>query len=120
MALKYLMDENVDPVYSIQIRSKRPDLVIRKVGEIDTPALSTLDPEILLWCEKYDFVLVTNNRKSMPVHLIDHINQDRHVPEIFILNHNQSIGKNIEELIVIAECSFEREYQDRIIHLPLT
>jgi hypothetical protein len=71
-------------------------------------------PEVL------QFVLVTNNRKSMPVHLIDDINQDRHVPGIFILNSNQSIGKNIEELIVIAECSFDREYQDRIIHLPRT
>ncbi|NEO91557.1 MAG: hypothetical protein F6K56_15475 [Moorea sp. SIO3G5] len=120
MALKYLMDENVDPAYSSQIRRKCPNLVICAVGEIGTPSLSTLDPEILLWCEEYNFVLVTNNRKSMPVHLTDHIAQSHHIPGIFILNSNLSIGQNIEELIIIAECSYDQEYQDQIIHLPMT
>ncbi len=30
-----------------------------------------------------------------------------------------SIGETLDELILIAECSFEREYQDQIIHLPI-
>jgi hypothetical protein len=120
MALKYLMDENVAPAYPTQIRRKRPDLVIRVVGETGTPRKSTLDPEILLWCKEYRFVLVTNNRKSMPVHLTEHITQGRHVPGIFILNPSLSIGQNIDELILIAEGSFDDEYQDQIIHLPIT
>ena len=44
----------------------------------------------------------------------------RHVPGIFILNTNLSMGENLDELIVIAETSFEDEYQDRIEYLPLT
>ena len=83
-------------------------------------AKGTLDPEILLWCEEYNFILVTNNRKSMPVHLADNIAQTHHIPGIFILNSNLSIGQNIDELIIIAEGSFEGEYQDQIIHLPIT
>jgi hypothetical protein len=35
--------------------------------------LWTLDPEILLWCEAHRFILVTNNRRSMPRHLADHL-----------------------------------------------
>ncbi len=120
MALKYLMDENVDPAYPTQIRRKRFDLVIRVIGELGTPAKSTLDPEILIWCEEHNFVLVTNNRASMPVHLVDHIAQDRHVLGIFILSPDLSIGQNIDELILIADGSFDDEYQDQIIHLPLT
>jgi len=49
MALKYLMDENVTPIYATQLRRKRPDLVVWAVGEIGTPPKSTLDPEILVW-----------------------------------------------------------------------
>lgn len=114
------MDENVNPLYPTQIRRKNQDLVIRSVGEIGTPSLSTLDPEILLWCEEYNFILVTNNRTSMPIHLKDHLVQNHHIPGIFILNPNLTIGENIEELILIAECCLENEYQDQIIHLPLT
>ncbi len=69
--------------------------------------------------EEYNFVLVTNNRKSMPVHLNEHITENRHMPGIFILNQNLSAGQNLEELILLAEYSFEGEYQDQIIHLPI-
>ncbi|MBW4497750.1 MAG: DUF5615 family PIN-like protein [Oscillatoria princeps RMCB-10] len=120
MTLKYLMDENVDPVYAAQLRRREPDLRIRVVGEPDIPARGTLDPEILVWCEEYGFILVTNNRTSMPVHLAAHIGLGRQVPGIFILNPDLSIGRNIDELILIAKGSFEGDYQNQIIHLPLT
>lgn len=117
--LKYLMDENVNPVYINQLRRRKPDLVIRAVGEPDTPLKGTLDPEILIWCEAHNFVLITNNRTSMPVHLVDHINTGHHVPGIFILNPDLGIGETIEELILVSEASFEEEYQDQIVNLPI-
>ena len=63
----------------------------------------TVDPEILCWCEEHNFLLVTNNRKSMPVHLTDHIAEGHHMPGIFILNPNLSTGQNLEELILLDE-----------------
>lgn len=119
MSLKFLLDENVDPVYPTQLRRREPYLVVRAVGDPGCPPKSTLDPEILIWCEVYDFVLVTNNRTSMPPYLTDHISENRHIPGIFILNPKWTIGENIEELILIALASEENEYQDRIVHLPL-
>lgn len=119
MTLKYLIDENVNPIYPKQLRRREPTIVVRVVGELDSPPLGTLDPEILLWCESRNFILVTNNRTSMPVHLADHLNQDRYVLGIFILSPNLSIGDHLVELIVIAQGSFDDEYQDQIIHLPL-
>lgn len=65
MAFKYLMDENVDPVYTKQLRRLKTDLFILAVGELTAPPRGTLDPEILCWCEEHDFILVTNNRKSI-------------------------------------------------------
>ena len=119
MALNYLIDENVNPIYSNQIRQREPDILIKVVGEPETPPKSTLDPEILCWCEDNKFVLVTNNRTSMPVHLTDHSALGRHVPGIFILNPNLSVGENLEELILAALASEEDEYQDRLVYLPL-
>ncbi|WP_446396138.1 DUF5615 family PIN-like protein [Coleofasciculus sp. E1-EBD-02] len=119
MALKYLMDENVAPTYTTQLRRLKPDLFVLAVGELTAPPRGTLDPEILSWCEEHSFILVTNNRKSMPVHLNDHLAQGRHIPGILILNAKLSVGENLAELILIADASFEDEYQDRIDFLPL-
>ncbi|MGD2180946.1 hypothetical protein [Lusitaniella coriacea] len=55
----------------------------------------------------------------MPVHLADHIERDRHIPGILILDPDSGIGNNLEELLLIAEYSFEDEYQDQIRYLPL-
>ena len=119
MPIQYLFDENVDPAYVNQIRRPNPDLVVLAVGELTAPSKGTLDPEILIWCEIHHFILVTNNRRSMPVHLTEHLEQKGHVPGIFILNSKLSIGQNIELLLLIYEASFDNEYQDRIYHLPV-
>ncbi|NER39741.1 MAG: hypothetical protein F6J93_38380 [Oscillatoria sp. SIO1A7] len=117
MTLKYLMDENVDPLYANQIRRREPSIVIKMVGEPETPPKGTLDPEILVWCEDRDFALVTNNRSSMPVHLTDHIAIGRHVPGIFMLNSGLSIDQNIERLIEINLGYKQDEYLDQIVYL---
>ena len=119
MTINYLIDENVNPLYAKQLRIKEPGILVKVVGESGVPPKSTLDPEILGWREKNQFILVTNNRTSMPVHLNDHLAQNRHVAGIFILNPNLSIGKNLEELILIALASEENEYSDRLVYLPL-
>jgi hypothetical protein len=120
MTIRYLMDENVDPIYKTQLLRREPELIVWAVGDEGTPPKGTLDPDILIWCEEQGFVLVTNNRTSMPPHLTDHISQGRHVPGIFIMNPNMSIGGTIEELILIAVTSEDDEYQDSIRYLPIT
>ncbi len=99
---------------------QEPELIVWAVGDEGAPAKSTLDPDILIWCEEHGFVLVTNNRTSMPPHLTDHVAQGRHVPGIFIMNPNMSIGDTIEELILIVATSEVDEYQDSIRYLPIT
>ena len=120
MTISYLLDENVDLAYQVQLLKRNPSLVVFAVGDPGMPPKSTLDPEILCWCEEQDLVLVTNNRTSMPIHLTDHIAQGRHVPGIFILNANLIMGRMIDELIIIAETAIEDEYQDVITYLPVT
>lgn len=83
------------------------------------PPKGTLDPEILIWCEENGFILVTNNRKTMPKHLKDHLAKGRHIPAIFQLNPKMSIGKTANELVAIWGASEITEYQDVIIYLPL-
>ena len=119
MALKYLLDENVDHIYQTQLLLHNPDLVVLVVGGADAPPKRTLDPEILCWCEENDVVLVTNNRSTMPVHLAEHLAQGRHIPGILILNPKLSIGETIDELILIADACFDEEYLDQIVNLPL-
>jgi hypothetical protein len=114
-ALEALKPLDVIRVAGVDFSETVLEFKANRLGEKLTQSI----PEILCWCEDNNFILVTNNRTSMPVHLADHIVVNRHVPGIFILNPNLSIGENIEELIIVALASEDDEYQDRIVYLPL-
>jgi len=73
MPVHYLVDEHVDPLYKTQILRQQPDLTVWLVGDPDAPPRGTLDPDILRWRQDTGFILVTNNRASMPGRLIDHV-----------------------------------------------
>jgi len=118
--IRDLIDENLDPLFKAQLLIKRPGLIVYAAGDPGSPSRGTPDPEILSWCEENSFVLVTNNRKSMPAHLGAHLVRGRHVPGIITLNAEMSVGETIEELILIAEEGAISDYQDRIEYLPVT
>jgi hypothetical protein len=120
MSMRYLMDENLDPLYKTQLLARTLELIVYAVGDPGVPARGTLGPELLCWWEENRCILVTNNRKSMPLHLKDHLAQGHHIPGIITLNEDMSIGDNIEELVLIAGASFDNEYWDRIEYLPIS
>lgn len=120
MTIQYLLDEHIALLYRTQLMRQAPDLVVRMIGDPDDPPRGTLDPEILIWCEIHDFILGTNNRKSMPKHLAGHLAEGHHVPGIFIIDPSKDIGETLTELIIIAGASFPKEYQDRFEYLPLS
>lgn len=118
--IRYLLDENVNPLSRAELLKREPNLVVWKVGDPGAPPRGTPDPAILQWCEENAFILVTNNRRSMPQHLRDHLHEGRHAPGVFELNPDMGIGETIEELLLIWGAADMDEYRDLLIYLPLS
>jgi hypothetical protein len=118
-SIQYLLDENVDDSLRKGLHTRYPEIVVWRVGDPTAPKRGTPDAEILLWCELNRFVLVTNNRDTMPDHLQDHLAVGRHVPGIFTLSASISLGETIEELTLIWGAGELDEYADQINYLPL-
>jgi Domain of unknown function (DUF5615) len=119
-AIRYLLDEHVNPRLQKALRRQSPETVVWCIGDPGAPSLRSLDPEILVWCEVHGFSLVTNNRASMPAHLRDHLADGRHVPGIFILNPGMSMGETVDELSLIWSVSEAEEYTDHLSYLPIS
>ena len=118
--MRYLLDEHIVPVLRRELLRAAPALDVWIIGDPGAPPCGTLDPDILIWCEENDFCLVTNNRKSMPRHLADHLSLGRHMPGILVVNLAMTMGQMIDELVLIAGASADEEYGDLIIYLPLS
>jgi predicted nuclease of predicted toxin-antitoxin system len=118
--IRYLLDENIDPLYRSELLKRESEIEVRRVGLLGAPAHATPDPEILCWCEENDFFLVTNDRNTIPQHMRNHLAQVRHVPGIFMLSPGMSVGENIQVLVLIWAASEEYEYFDQIVFLPIS
>ncbi len=83
--IRYLLDENVNPILRSALLRNGPQLTVWQVGIPGAPPLGTLDPEILIWCH--------------------HLASGRRSTGVFILNAELSVGETTDELLLIADAS---------------
>jgi hypothetical protein len=119
MTVAYLLDEHIPRWWRRALIQQQPSLKALCVGEPGAPPLQSADPVLLEWCETHDFLLVTNNRKSMPGHLADHVARGRHVPGILVMDPALPTAVVVDDLLLIAGASFTNEFRDQIRYLPL-
>jgi hypothetical protein len=119
MKPRFLLDEHVSRAVQRQLRRLEPQIEVLAVGDTDAPPKGTLDPDILTWIEANHYILVTENRSTIPGYLADHYAAERHVPGIFWIRPHTSLGRVAEELYLIWFASTAEEYQDRTLFIPL-
>ena len=89
---RFLLDENLSPEIVLGVRRRDGSVDIVHVGESGAPGRGTLDPEVLLYCERERRALITNNRKSMLGHLVDFAADGRHHWGIFQVRDGVAVG----------------------------
>lgn len=119
MRVRFLIDEDLSPDYIQELRRYHPPLDVLRVGNEGAPPFSTLDPEILLYCEREQRALVTENRSTMPGHEVDHFAAGHHHWGIFKLRKGYGIGIYLTELRLIWDASEATEWIDQSLWLPL-
>ena len=93
MKPRFLLDEHINRAVQRQLRRLQPNIDVLAIGDPGAPEPGTLDPEILNWLEEHGYILVTENRSTMPKHLHDHFAADRHLPGLFWLRPGIGIGQ---------------------------
>lgn len=114
MKPRFLLDQHLNRA----IQEQLPEIHVRLIGDEGVPPLGTSDPDILTWIEHRNYILITNNRSTMPRHLIKHLQTGGHVPGILCFPQRTSIGTYIKELRRIWHSFEPGQYRDVIRYLP--
>ena len=69
------------------------------------------------FAEGTGYVLITNNRRTMPDHIRTHYDAGHRLPGLFLLNRQARIGQVIEQLYLLWIASEAEEYLPSR-HLP--
>jgi hypothetical protein len=119
MKPRFLLDEHANRAIQRQLRRLDARIEVLAIGDLGAPPAGTSDPDVLGWLEENGYILVTENRSTIPVHLSDHFAAGQHVPGVFWIRPDVGIGRIIEELYLIWSISTAEEYQDRMLFIPL-
>ena len=119
MRPRFLLDENMDRAIQRQLQRLNSEIDVKLVGDAEVPPRGTSDPDILMWIEREDYILVTKNRRTMPKHFVEHLAADRHVPGVLCIRKYVTMAALIDVLYLIWYASDTEEYRDRLVFIPL-
>ena len=115
--IRFLSDEDFNRRILRGLRRRLPALDVVRVQDVGL--ITRPDTEVLEWAAKENRVLLTHDVTTMSKHSFDRVNQGLPMPGVIEVSQLIPIGEAIEELILIAECSLENEWQNQVIFLPL-
>src|SRR6059036_3270278 len=116
MALKYLLDEDLrGPLWNAVVRhnSRGGDMLdTLRVGDRPAPPLKTLDPQLLVWAQNHERILVTFDKSTMRTHFREHLKAGRSSPGVFQIKPRSNIAAVVEYLVLAAYASDPGEWRN--------
>ncbi|HEX5504779.1 MAG TPA: hypothetical protein VFW96_19335 [Thermomicrobiales bacterium] len=115
----FLLDEHVPRAIQARLIQMAVEIRVYAIGDDDAPPKGTPDSDLLVWIADHECLLVTNNRATMPVHLVARLAQGGHVPGIIQLPKRMDVAAIVDDLLLVWGGGEDDEFQDRIVYLPL-
>jgi hypothetical protein len=115
--LRLAVDEDFDNRILRGLLRLLPSLDIVRVQ--DAGLLGKSDPAILEWAATENRVLLTHDATTMTKHAYARVESGRPMSGVLEVGQDLSVGKAIDDLILIAQCSFDGEYSNQVRYLPI-
>ena len=115
--LRLLIDEDFDHriVRGLLARVPSADLVtIQDIG-----LRGAHDRDVLAWAAEQGRVLLTHDVTTMTRFAYERIAAGQAMPGVFAVHQTATIGPVIEDLVLLASVSDEREWEGQVRYLPL-
>lgn len=115
--LKFLADEN----FNNQIVRG----VLRQISNVDIVRIQDVglseadDPTVLEWAAQQGRVVLTHDVTTMTRFAYDRIQAGLPMPGVFEVSRRVPVGLAIEEILLLAECSLEGEWEGQVRFIPL-
>jgi hypothetical protein len=114
---RFLADENFNNQIVRGVLRQKTDVDIVRVQDVDLSGAD--DPTVLEWAAQEGRIVLTHDVATMTTFAYQRIQAGLSMPGLLEVNRRVPIGLAIEEIILIAECSLEGEWEGQVRFLPL-
>ncbi|MCX7013851.1 MAG: DUF5615 family PIN-like protein [Candidatus Sumerlaeota bacterium] len=115
--VRYLADENFNNDILRGLWLRAPSIDIARVQ--DTGVAGADDPTVLERAADEGRVMLSHDVNTLVGHANKRIAAGRRMPGVFIVPRGTSLAAVIDDLLLLAECSREGEWEGRVLYLPL-
>jgi len=115
--LRLAADENFNNDIVRGLLRRKPELDIVRIQDVGLSGAD--DPAVLEWAAREGRVLLTHDVTTMTRYAYERVRAGRSMPGVFEVGRAVSIGRAIEDILLLAECSFNGEWEGQVRYLPL-
>ena len=115
--LRLLSDENFDNHVVRGLVRRLPTIDLIRVQDVGLG--QTDDRTILQWAAEQGRILLTHDRRTVPGFALDRVTEGKPTPGVFVVHARASIAQAIDEMVLVMQCSRERDWVDLVTYFPL-
>lgn len=115
--IRFLTDENFDNDIMRGVLRRNPSVDILRVQDVGL--IGEDDQTILEWAATENRILLTHDVRTVTNFAYQRVAGGLPMPGVFEVNKEIPLKTAIEEILIIAECSLENEWEGQVRYLPL-
>ncbi len=115
--LRLAADENLNGDIVRGLIRRNPDIDIVRVQDVGLTGAD--DPTVLDWAARENRVVITHDISTLAKHAFDRAVAGSKMPGVFAVRSVAPVGTTIDDLILLAECSHEGEWEGQVRFLPV-
>ena len=115
--LRLAADENLNNDIVRGVLPRNPDVNIVRVQ--DAGLSGAEDPAVLEWAAGEGRVLLTHDVTTMTHYAYKRVRAGEAMPGVFEVGRTVPIGRAIEDILLLVECSLDGEWEGQVRYLPL-
>jgi hypothetical protein len=115
--LRLAADENFNNDIVRGLWRRKPELDIVRIQDVGLSGAD--DPAVLEWAAREGRVLLTHDVTTMTRYAYERVRTGQPMPGVFEVSRAVPIGLAIEDILLLAECSLEGEWEGQVRYLPL-
>ncbi len=116
-SIRFLADEDFDNDILRGVLRRKPNLDIVRAQDVELGGME--DPTILEWAAQERRIVLTHDVSTMTAIAYARIRDGLAMPGMFAVSQSIPIAQAIADILLLAECSAEGEWENQVRYLPL-
>lgn len=110
-------DENFNNNIVRGLLRRNPDLDVVRIQDVGLSGAD--DPDILEWTAQEGRILLTHDVSTITHFAYERVRAGKPMPGVFEVSRSVPVGVAIEDILLLAECSLDGEWEGQVRYLPL-